>query len=247
MLEADFFDYRLAIDPTAGIVVPNATAKVYAIADTTFASPLPITDVTGAPIAGNELVASPTGVLPQFMVPSGETQVMVRTSLGVVTPVVSEGGVRAAAELAQAAAAGSASEAASAAAAAAVARDDVVNAVSGKLDTAEAPQLIRDTMGATLVGGANVTVAIDEEANTVTISAVGGAAGRTYGAGVYGEGPYGVGTESGGGSGGGVEVFAHGSNAAAIRPTTTSIVMWVGTVEPDNWIDDDIWVDGTVA
>lgn len=90
MLEADYFDYRLAIDPAAGAVVPNATAHVYAVEDTAFASPLPITDVSGTPIA--ELLASPTGVFPQFMVPSGETQVMVRTSNGIVTPAVSIAG-----------------------------------------------------------------------------------------------------------------------------------------------------------
>jgi hypothetical protein len=63
---------------------------VYAVADTLFATPLPITDVTGATLS--ELLASPTGVFPQFVVPSGETQVMIRTSGGIVTPAVSLGG-----------------------------------------------------------------------------------------------------------------------------------------------------------
>lgn len=89
-LEADYFDYRLAIDPTAGAVVPNATAEVYDVEDTAFGSPLPITDVTGAPLT--QLLASPTGVFPQFMVTSGATQVMIRTGSGIVTPAVSVGG-----------------------------------------------------------------------------------------------------------------------------------------------------------
>ena len=67
-LEADYYDYRLAIDPVAGVVVPNATAQVYDVSDTTFSSPLSITDVTGTPLS--LLQASPTGVLPQFMVPA---------------------------------------------------------------------------------------------------------------------------------------------------------------------------------
>ena len=35
----------------------------------------------------------------------------------------------------------------------------------------------------------------------------------------------------------------HGSDATVERPTGYSAVMWVGSVEPDNWIDEDLWVD----
>ena len=35
----------------------------------------------------------------------------------------------------------------------------------------------------------------------------------------------------------------HGSDATVERPTGYSAVMWVGSVEPDNWINEDLWVD----
>ena len=35
----------------------------------------------------------------------------------------------------------------------------------------------------------------------------------------------------------------HGSDTTVERPTGYSAVMWVGSVEPDNWINEDLWVD----
>lgn len=43
----------------------------------------------------------------------------------------------------------------------------------------------------------------------------------------------------------GVIIFNHDANAAAIRPVTDAIVVWTGTVEPDNMIDDDIWFNSS--
>lgn len=117
-MAVDYYDYALAIDPTAGVVIPNATAQVYAVDDISFETPLSITDITGSVLA--ELKASPTGVFPPFRVTSGETQVMARTPAGVVTPLTSTFGSHGeAAEAAQAAAEASAAEAAASAAAAA--------------------------------------------------------------------------------------------------------------------------------
>ena len=50
---------------------------------------------------------------------------------------------------------------------------------------------------------------------------------------------------SSGGGGTVPVVFEHGSNATAIRPSTTAIVVWVGTVQPTNWLDGDQWINAT--
>lgn len=71
----DYYDAKLALNPTTGSVVPNAVAQVYAMSDTTFSTPLPITDLTEVPIPN--LVASPSGVYPPFKCP-GHTQVIAR-------------------------------------------------------------------------------------------------------------------------------------------------------------------------
>lgn len=46
-----------------------------------------------------------------------------------------------------------------------------------------------------------------------------------------------------GDAGGSVIVFEHGSNAAAIRPVTTAPVFWSGTVQPNNWVNGDVWLN----
>lgn len=50
-------------------------------------------------------------------------------------------------------------------------------ALDAKLATTDAPELIRDTMGAALVAGANVTVLVDDAGEKITISATGGGGG----------------------------------------------------------------------
>jgi len=37
--------------------------------------------------------------------------------------------------------------------------------------------------------------------------------------------------------------FEHGSNASAIRPTTQGSLIWIGTVQPLNWLASDIWAN----
>lgn len=71
----DYFDTKLALNPDTGTVIPNAVAQVYAMSDTAFSTPLPITDMSELPLTA--LVASPTGVYPPFKCP-GHTQVMAR-------------------------------------------------------------------------------------------------------------------------------------------------------------------------
>lgn len=87
----DYFDYKLALNPITGNVVPSAEARVYAIEDTTFSTPLPITDLSDIPLA--KLVASPTGIYPPFKVTTGDTKVVI-VSGTMVTPVTSTEGSR---------------------------------------------------------------------------------------------------------------------------------------------------------
>lgn len=72
-MDEDYFDEKIALNPETGAPVPGALAQVYALEDTTLSSPLPLEDMNGVPLA--MLVASPTGVYPQFRVTTGDTRV----------------------------------------------------------------------------------------------------------------------------------------------------------------------------
>lgn len=74
----DYFDQKIALNDLTGNIVPNATAEVFAMTDTSFSTPLAITDMTGLPLP--QLRSSPTGFYPAFRVPSGQTQVIARSS-----------------------------------------------------------------------------------------------------------------------------------------------------------------------
>lgn len=87
----DYFDAKLALNPETGNVVAGASAEVFALADTSFSTPLAITDLQGIPLAS--LIASPTGIYPPFKVASGETDVMVKSG-AMITPVTSKEGSR---------------------------------------------------------------------------------------------------------------------------------------------------------
>lgn len=44
--------------------------------------------------------------------------------------------------------------------------------------------------------------------------------------------------------GGGQDVIYHGDDSTVARPTSAaSSVLWIGSVEPDNWTTDDLWYD----
>lgn len=88
-MAVDYYAQTLALNDRTGLPVPNAVAQVYAMTDTAFASPLPITDMTDLPVA--TLQASPTGIYPAFKAP-GHTQVLVRSG-EMVTPLTSWYGV----------------------------------------------------------------------------------------------------------------------------------------------------------
>lgn len=87
----DYFGAELALDPATGNSVGNAVATVYAIDDTSFATPLTITDMSDVPLAN--LVASPNGIYPPFKVVGGITSVMA-VSGGLVTPLTSKLGMK---------------------------------------------------------------------------------------------------------------------------------------------------------
>ncbi|MFF2631947.1 Ig domain-containing protein [Microbacterium sp. NPDC058021] len=94
----DHFPATLAVTEN-GVVVRGAEAQVYAMADTTFANPLPLTDLQGVPMA--KLVSSPMGIYPPFRVTTGELQVVVRSGT-LLTPMTSIAQYVAAAEAAAA-------------------------------------------------------------------------------------------------------------------------------------------------
>lgn len=83
----DYFAAALALDERTNNVVPGATADVYALSDTSFSTPLALTDLTDMPMAS--LIAGPNGIYPAFKVTTGETMVMAKSG-DVVTPMTSQ-------------------------------------------------------------------------------------------------------------------------------------------------------------
>ena len=39
--------------------------------------------------------------------------------------------------------------------------------------------------------------------------------------------------------------IVHGADANIVRPALFDVVIWVGTIEPVNAVDNDIWLDGS--
>ena len=60
------FPAQVAWNVNGSVPVKNATFQVYAVTDTTYTTPLAITDATGNPITGNILNSGIQGVFPQF-------------------------------------------------------------------------------------------------------------------------------------------------------------------------------------
>ncbi|MFL2002003.1 hypothetical protein [Microbacterium sp. A1-JK] len=122
----DYFPASVAADANANLA-RNAEANVYALADTSFSTPLSITDLQGVPMA--KLTSSDVGIFPPFRVVNGTQQIVV-VSGDLKTPMTSLSVAAAAAEAAASLAATSASAADSAATTAATARTDAVAAAA---------------------------------------------------------------------------------------------------------------------
>jgi hypothetical protein len=83
----DYFPSVPAIDYTTGNVVPGAQAQVYARTDTTYSTPLTITDLNGIAFSGNILTAGPTGLFPDFRC-TGYSEVTAKSG-ALTTPIES--------------------------------------------------------------------------------------------------------------------------------------------------------------
>lgn len=79
------YDAKLGLDQNGNRVI-NAEADVYAASDTTFSTPLVITDTQGVPMA--KLYSNSDGIYPAFRVPSGELSVRVKSG-NAITPMTS--------------------------------------------------------------------------------------------------------------------------------------------------------------
>lgn len=79
------YDAKLALDQNGNRVI-NAEANVYAASDTTFSTPLVITDSSGHPL--DKLRSNSDGIYPAFRVPSGALQINVKSG-DRVTPMTS--------------------------------------------------------------------------------------------------------------------------------------------------------------
>lgn len=90
-MDDDYFDMKLAWNDAVGNIVPGAMAQVFAITDTSFTTPLEITDLSGIPL--NYLVASPNGIYPPFKVVSGDVKVIAKSG-SMLTPIASVEGSR---------------------------------------------------------------------------------------------------------------------------------------------------------
>jgi hypothetical protein len=71
------FTSRVALDPATGTLARNAQFQVYAIDDTTYSTPLSITDPTGVPISA--VRSTDQGVTEPFKAPEGHSQVVLRS------------------------------------------------------------------------------------------------------------------------------------------------------------------------
>ncbi|MEX8031668.1 SGNH/GDSL hydrolase family protein [Microbacterium sp. 20-116] len=127
MAVVGYFPATLAVDSNTGTRLRNAEAQVFAMTDTSFTTPLAITDVSGVPFTGNKLISNSDGIYPEFKPPAGVTQVIVKSGQA-LTPMTSIAVAAEAAEKAASDAAGSATDAGAAKADAVKAKDDAVAA-----------------------------------------------------------------------------------------------------------------------
>ena len=83
-----YFPATLAIDSATGTRLKNAEAQVYALTDTSFSNPLPITDMSDVPFTSDTLVSNSDGIYPEFKPPAGVVQVIVKSGQA-LTPMTS--------------------------------------------------------------------------------------------------------------------------------------------------------------
>ncbi|MDZ7886547.1 MAG: hypothetical protein U5N53_28245 [Mycobacterium sp.] len=98
----------------------------------------------------------------------------------------------------------------------------IATALADRLLTADAPELIRDTIAAALVAGTNVTVTPDDGANTITIDSIGG----------------------------GTEPLVYDSVTGwPSRPAVSYPVFWIGGAAPEDapsaLVANDVWIPET--
>jgi lysophospholipase L1-like esterase len=137
----DYFPATLAADGN-GNTVKNATAQVYALADTNLSTPLALTDLQGVPMP--ELRSSDLGIYPAFRVVNQTMQIVV-VSGSLRTPMTSLSVYANAAEAAAAMASGNAGAAASSAQAAELARQNAAAAQAAAVEAAAAAAAVGNT------------------------------------------------------------------------------------------------------
>lgn len=142
------FTSRVALDPATGTLVRNAQFQVYAIDDTTYSTPLSITDPTGVPISA--VRSTDQGVTEPFNAPDGHDSVVIRSG-GYAIPIESLEAIRGSVDAAESAAA--AAESSAAAAAASV--ENAVRSVNGSFPDSSGNVEIATGGGGT--GGGDVT------------------------------------------------------------------------------------------
>lgn len=158
----DYFSAAVALDQNQRLI-RDAEADVFALSDTTFSTPLAITDLQGVPMA--KLRSSAEGIYPDFRVVGGAQQILAKSG-DRVTPMTSLGVIAKAAEDAADAAATAASSATGAAEAALSARGEAVAAAEAAVavgttnDTVIAGRLADPTSESRAVLNASIDEAI---------------------------------------------------------------------------------------
>ncbi|OZD48564.1 hypothetical protein CH252_18710 [Rhodococcus sp. 06-1477-1B] len=140
MAVVGYFPATVVVNESTFAPIVNAEGYVFSASDTSFSSPLNITDVQGVPFPGSKLVANARGITQSFRAPAGVVEVRVKFGEA-VTPMIS---LSAYAEVAETAA----STAQGAAGAAGEARDQAVIARGAAEDAAAAAAAVGATTDA---------------------------------------------------------------------------------------------------
>lgn len=173
MAVVGYFPATLAVDSNTGTRLRNAEAQVFAMTDTSFTTPLAITDVAGVPFTGNKLISNSDGIYPEFKPPAGVTQVIVKSGQA-LTPMTSIGVAAEAAEAAAVQATSAAADAGNAKTDAVQAKDDAViarqaaEAVGATTDAQMAAIQASPTSAFAVAQKAKIAATVSEEAPETT-------------------------------------------------------------------------------